>query len=373
MLKKLFQKSDKVFLGITLSLVIVGIVVFVSASLGILARNEQKFYGVVFNQILFGVIFGMSALIIMMNVNYLTLRKYAFHILIASLVLTALVFVPGLSYQHGGARRWISIGSIQFQPAEFLKIGFVIYFAAWLTWMKNKVHDFKKTLLPFGILILIIAGILLRQPDTKSLILIVGTGLAMCIVAGVPWKYIFGFSGIMVAAFLGFALIKGDYLKDRIMTFINPSSDTLGSSWQINQSLNAIGSGELFGRGLGQSIQKFGSLPEPQGDSIFAVIGEEFGFIGTTIVVILYLIFALRGLRIASHSPDQFGKLLATGLVILIIGQSFLNIASLLGLFPLTGVPLVFMSHGGTSMMIALAATGIVLNISKSQRAHTQK
>ena len=148
MLRKLFQKSDKVFLGITLSLVVIGVVVFVSASLGILARSEQKFYGVVFNQILFGVIFGMSALVIMMNFDYQNLRKYAFHILVGTLILTALVFVPGLSFEHGGARRWISIGSIQFQPAEFLKIGFVIYFAAWLTWMKNKVHDFKKTLLP---------------------------------------------------------------------------------------------------------------------------------------------------------------------------------------------------------------------------------
>ncbi|MBP6856544.1 MAG: cell division protein FtsW [Candidatus Pacebacteria bacterium] len=373
MLRKLFQKSDKVFLGITLSLVVIGVVVFVSASLGILARSEQKFYGVVFNQILFGVIFGMSALVIMMNFDYQNLRKYAFHILVGTLILTALVFVPGLSYEHGGARRWISIGSIQFQPAEFLKIGFVIYFAAWLTWMKNKVHDFKKTLLPFSILLLVIAGILLRQPDTKSLILIVVAGVAMCIVAGVPWKYVLGFTAVAAVAFVGFAFVKGDYLKDRISTFIRPSDDTLGKSWQITQSLNAIGSGEMFGRGLGQSVQKFGNLPEPQGDSIFAVLGEEFGFIGTTIVVILYLFFALRGLRIASHAPDQFGKLLATGLIVLILGQSYLNIASLVGLFPLTGVPLVFMSHGGTSMMIALAATGIVLNISKAKRAQSQK
>ncbi len=372
MLRKLFEKSDKVFLGITLSLVIVGIVIFISASLGILARSEQKFYGVVFNQILFGVVFGLIALTVMMNVNYLTLKKYAFHIMVSTLILTALVFVPGLSYEHGGARRWISIGSIQFQPAEFLKIGFVIYFAAWLSWMKNKVNDFKRTLLPFGILVLIIAGILLQQPDTKSLILIVATGIAMCIVSGVPWKYIGGFLGISIVAF-GILAWSVPYLHDRVETFINPAKDARGSGWQINQSLNAIGSGEIVGRGLGQSIQKFGSLPEPQGDSIFAVLGEEFGFIGSTIVVLLYLLYALRGLRIASHSQDQFGRLLVTGLVILIIGQSFLNIASLLGLFPLTGVPLVFMSHGGTSMMIALAATGIVLNVSKSQRVHNKK
>lgn len=372
MLKKLFEKSDKVFLGITLSLVIVGVIVFVSASLGILARSEQKFYGVIFNQILFGVVFGLSALIIMMNINYLTIKKYAFHIMVFTLLLTALVFVPGLSYEHGGARRWISIGSIQFQPAEFLKIGFVIYFAAWLAWMKNKVHDIKKTLLPFSLLVLIIAGILLRQPDTKSLILIVATGLAMCIVSGVPWKYIGGFLGISIIAF-GILAWSVPYLRDRVETFIHPDKDAQGSGWQINQSLNAIGSGEIVGRGLGQSIQKFGSLPEPQGDSIFAVLGEEFGFIGSTIVVILYLLFGLRGLRIASHSQDQFGRLLVTGLVILIIGQSFLNISSLVGLFPLTGVPLVFMSHGGTSMMIALASTGIILNVSKSQRAHIHK
>ena len=370
MFKKIFAKTDKVFLGITLSLVLIGVVIFISASLGILARNEQKFYGVVFNQILFGVVFGFSALIIMMNVNYMTFKKYAFHIMILALIMTSLVFIPGLSYEHGGARRWLSIGSIQFQPAEFLKIAFVIYFAAWLTWMKNKVHDFKKTLLPFAILVIIIAGILLRQPDTKSLILIVVTGIAMCIVSGIPWKYIGGFLGISLLAF-GILAWTVPYLNDRVQTFINPAKDSQGSGWQINQSLNAIGSGEIAGRGLGQSIQKFGSLPEPQGDSIFAVLGEEFGFIGSSLVVILYLLYGLRGLRIASLSQDQFGRLLATGLVILIVSQSFLNIASLLGLFPLTGVPLVFMSHGGTSMMIALAATGIILNISKAQKART--
>ena len=210
----------------------------------------------------------------------------------------------------------------------------------------------------------IIAGILLKQPDTKSLILIVVTGSSMLLMAGTPWKY-------LISSFVGIGILFGSlvfftpYLQDRVKTFINPSSDPRGSSYQIQQSLIAIGSGGILGRGLGQSIQKFSYLPEPQGDSIFAVIGEELGFVGGVSIIFLYIIFALRGLYIANRSPDQFSRLLVSGIVILITAQSFMNIASIVGVFPLTGVPLVFMSQGGTALMIYLASMGIVLQISK--------
>lgn len=155
------------------------------------------------------------------------------------------------------------------------------------------------------------------------------------------------------------------YVMERIKTFINPSSDPRGSSYQLQQSLIAIGSGGAFGRGLGQSVQKFNYLPEPQGDSIFAVIGEEFGFLGTTLLLTLYVFFAIRGFKIALRAPDTFSRYLVVGLVTLLTAQSFLNIASLVGLFPLTGVPLVFISHGGTALMVALGAVGIILNVSR--------
>jgi cell division protein FtsW len=188
----------------------------------------------------------------------------------------------------------------------------------------------------------------------------------MLFVSNVPMKYILG---IGVSVILGLAVLVTftPYLQERVQTFLDPSQDSQGSSWQIQQSLIAIGSGGTFGRGFGQSIQKFSYLPEPQGDSIFAVLGEELGFVGSIVVIILYGLFALRGLRVANNSPDLFSKLLVVGIVTMITAQSFMNIASITGVFPLTGVPLVFMSHGGTSLMIYLMAIGIVLQISKFQ------
>lgn len=366
-MKHFFEKIDKVFLGIVLALTIIGVVMFVSASLGILARSDQKFYGVLTNQLI-SVALGVGALFVTMSIPYKNWRKYSLFIFLGSLVLTALVFVPGISFAHGGARRWISLGSFQFQPAEFLKIGFIMYFATWLSWFKSNAQDVKKAIMPFVIMIGTMAAILLRQPDTKSIMLMVIAGAAMCVLSGIPWKYILGFLGTAIVLFLILATTV-PYLHDRIDTFIHPEKDAQGASWQITQSLNAIGSGQIAGRGLGQSIQKFGALPEPQGDSIFAVLGEEMGFIGTALVVLLYLAFALRGLRIASHAPDHFSKLLVTGLVILLVMQSYLNIAALIGIFPLTGVPLVFMSHGGTSLMTSLAIVGIILNVSKSRKS----
>ena len=205
---------------------------------------------------------------------------------------------------------------------------------------------------------------LLFQPDTKSLILMAATGIGMLFLSGTPIKHILGFGAIVVGVFLILAF-STPYLHKRIETFLNPSSDPTGSSYQLQQGLIAIGSGQVRGRGFGQSIQKFNYLPEPQGDSIFAVIGEEFGFIGCTIIVLLYMLFAMRGLWIARRSPDLFSGLLAAGLVILITLQVFMNIASITGLFPLTGVPLVFMSQGGTSLAISLGVIGIILGISK--------
>ncbi len=246
-------------------------------------------------------------------------------------------------------------------------LGFIIYFAAWLSWAKSRVKDFKFSILPLVVMLGIIAVILLKQPDTKSLILIIITALAMIFFANVPIKYLLGLILGSIIVF-GVLVFYTPYLQSRIKTFINPAGDPQGSSYQIQQSLIAIGSGGLLGRGLGQSIQKFNYLPEPQGDSIFAVLGEELGFVGTFFTILLYSFFALRGLRIANRSPDLFSRLLVCGIVILITAQSFMNIASITGVFPLTGVPLVFMSQGGTSLMIYLMALGVVLQISKYQK-----
>jgi cell division protein FtsW len=358
---------DRYLLGIVAVITIVGLFSFVSASLGILEKSESKFYNVLFNQLLLGFVGGALALWLTMNIPYLFWRKHAFYIFLATLVLTIFVFIPSLGFEHGGAKRWISLGPVSFQPAEFLKLGFVIYFATWLAWTQKQQQEMKFKIIPLLVLLGIVAVILLKQPDTKSLVLITTAACAMLFVSGVSWKKVGVIVGIGTIGIAALAFFR-PYVMDRIETFINPSSDPRGSSYQLQQSLIAVGSGGMFGRGLGQSVQKFGYLPEPQGDSVFAVIGEEWGFVGSGILVVLYVFLAVRGLKIALRAPDNFARYLVVGITALITAQSFLNIASLLGLFPLTGVPLVFISHGGTSLAIALAAVGIILNVSRYQK-----
>ncbi len=361
---------DRIFLGIVIALIIIGVVMFTSASLGILARNETKFYSVIFAQFVFGLVGGFVAMYICFKIPYKFWRNYSLPLFIISIGLTLLVFIPKLGTYHGGARRWVDILGFSFQPVEFLKIGFILYFAAWLSWAKNKINDLRFSLLPLIVMLGVIAVILLKQPDTKSIILITVTGIAMLFVSGVSWKYILGLLGISIIGFVILVSFK-PYLKERIETFINPSQNGSSSSYQLQQSLIAVGSGGTFGRGLGQSIQKFNYLPEPQGDSIFAVVGEELGFIGSTLLILLYVAFALRGYRIAYQSPDSFSKLLVIGIITIITAQSFMNIASIIGVFPLTGVPLVFISHGGTALLLSIAMMGIILNISKhSKKQH---
>lgn len=357
-------KVDRFFLTLTLILVFFGAAMFTSASLGVLAKNAKLFYSVLTTQLVLGLGLGFLGMYISSKIDYKIWKKYAFYIFLLTILLTAGVYVPGLGFSHGGALRWIELGPISFQPAEILKFGFIIYFAAWLSHVKTKVEDFRYGLLPLGIMLFIIAFILLNQPDTKSFILISITGIAMLFVGGVPLRYLFGALGIIVVSLAVLVYFK-PYLQERVKTFIDPSHDAKGSSYQLQQSLIAIGSGGVLGRGYGQSIQKFTYLPEPQGDSIFAVLGEEFGFVGGVIILFIYLIWALRGFHIANNSKDNFGRLLVFGIVILMVAQSFLHIASVIGVFPLTGVPLVFMSHGGTSLMIYLIAVGLILQVSR--------
>lgn len=356
---------DKIFLGIVIALVVIGLIAFTSASLGIYAKNETKFYGVIFSQYIFGFLGGLVALFIGLKIPYKLFKKYSLVLFIFSIILTALVLVPGIGQAHGGARRWIDIMGYSFQPVEFLKIGFIIYFAAWLSWVKEKVREPLFSIVPLVVMLGIIAAVLLKQPDTKSIILIVITAVVMLFVSGAPVKYLFGILGLAIVAFMTLVYFQ-PYLRERVNTFMNPSENSQSSSYQLQQSLIAVGSGGVFGRGLGQSIQKFNYLPEPQGDSIFAVMGEELGFLGTSILICLYLAFALRGYRIAlRNAPDSFSKLLVIGLITIITAQSFMNIASIIGVFPLTGVPLVFISQGGTALLLSLGMIGIILNISK--------
>jgi len=362
------RKIDKTFLWIVILLIVFGIIIFTSASMGILARNESKFYAVIFNQFVFGLIGGSIALYVTSKINYKFWRTYSLIFFIIAIILTLLVFVPGLGMAHGGANRWIRLFGISLQPVEFLKIAFLVYFAALLSTAKNKIKQFKYSFLPFIILLGLISVILLKQPDTKSILLMILASFAMLFVSGVSIKKIVGIGLILLLGF-GVLISFKPYLMNRIKSFINPSQNGSSSSYQIQQSLIAVGSGGFFGRGLGQSIQKFNYLPEPQGDSIFAVLGEELGFIGSVVLIILYLLFIFRAYKIALYAPDAFSKLVVIGFSTIITAQSFMNMASSIGIFPLTGVPLVFISHGGTSLFLSLGMIGIILNISKYSKS----
>lgn len=361
---------DKPLLISIVILSLSGFFIFTSASLGLLAReNGAQFGSIAFSQFVGLCLgFGLLFFIAKTKVHYKILRKYAFYILVAALVINCLLFVPGLGFEHGGAKRWINLGFTTFQPSEILKIGFIIYFAAWLSGVKDKVRTLKFGIMPFMVIIGILGILLLTQSDTDTLAVIFLTGLAMLIAAGARFRHVLLM--LLVAGIcLGGIIFARPYAMQRITTFINPEADPYGAGYQIQQSLIAIGSGQFFGRGFGQSIQKFNYLPEPIGDSIFAVAAEEFGFFGSVVLITLFLFFGFRAFKIASKVEDQFGGLLIIGIVILILIESFMNIGSMLGVIPLSGQPLLFVSHGGTALVIALMEAGIILNISKHARA----
>lgn len=365
-------KINRTFLIWTIVLAISGFIIFCSASLGILAKNEQKFSNIAFNQLVFGLFLGSLGCLIASKIDYKHLKKYALIIFIFSIFITILVFFPKIGMSHGGASRWINLKFITFQPAEILKIGFIIYLSAWLSTFKNKISTLRWGLLPFVIFSSIIGVILLLQPDTDTFAVAMFAGLAMYIVAGAKWRHILT---IFLVGLLAFSMlvIMRPYIRERIKSMWSPSSNTKTTSYQLNQSLIAVGSGKIWGKGFGQSAQKFNYLPEPVGDSVFAVAAEEFGFLGATIIVGIFTAFCLSGLKIASATQDDFGRLLIVGIVILIVSQAFINICGMLGLLPLMGIPLPFISHGGTSLFITLVEAGIIMNISKNTRLNTKK
>jgi cell division protein FtsW len=361
---------DTLLLGLTLLLVGGGFLVFVSASLGLLARDGASFSSVAFSQILFGIIGGGIAMFIMSNIHYKHLRKYAFYIFITGILATLAVFIPGIGSSHGGATRWIEIGGFSLQPAELLKISFIIFTATWLSATREHVTSFWQGTVPFAVIVGIVGIVLLLQPDTDTFLIMASAGTAMFLVAGGRWRDIIGMFllGVLLIAIVA---TMRPYIKERLTTFLNPEADPLGSGYQIQQSLIAVGSGGVSGRGFGQSIQKFEYLPEPIGDSIFAVYAEEFGFIGGVLLILLFLSFTFRGYKIATQASDLFGTLLVVGTMTLLICQAFLNIAAMLGVAPLSGLPLPFISHGGTALLAALTMVGIVLNVSRYR--HTRK
>lgn len=277
------------------------------------------------------------------------------------------MFVPQLGLEHGGAKRWLILGFLSFQPSELLKFSFVVYLSSWLSKKQKEVSSFKTGFFPFLVIVSFVALTLVLQPDIGTLGVISITAAIMFFLAGGRYTQV-GLLLIIGLIALSSLVILKPYAMDRINVFLDNSQDIQGVGYQLNQSKIAIGSGGLWGKGFGEGLSKFNYLPEPVGDSIFAVAAEEFGFVGTTFLILLFLIFFFKALQIASGAPDRFGRLLASGIAILIIVQSFINMYATVGLMPLTGLPLIFISQGGSSLALTLAEVGILLNISKHSK-----
>ena len=284
--------------------------------------------------------------------------------LLASILLLIAVIIPGIGVYLNGSRRWLNLGGISFQPSELAKVTSVIYLAATLSYRLPRIKQFWTGIVPLLIIPGIMFLLILEQPNLSTAGSIMIVAVLMMLIAGAKWSHlsVMGVAGLGV----GFAYAWSEpYRRDRLLSFRDPFAKMSDEGYQLAQSLIAIGSGGLFGRGLGQGRQKFSYLPYPESDFIFAIVGEDFGLLGCVVVVALFVAFTFAGLRIAVNCPDRFGSLLAAGITVMISVQAFINIGVVIGILPTTGLPLPFFSAGGTSISILLASVGILLNISK--------
>jgi cell division protein FtsW len=363
-MKKQNLKIDRTFLFITLALLLYGLTVLYSAS-SVQSFNDfgnTSYY--IVHQVLYGALIGLIAMYICAKMDYHIWQKYLPFLIFLSLFLLILVKIPGLGFASGGAARWVRLGPITFQPAELAKLVIILYLASWVGKKRGVLNDFYYGILPLLFIIILFGGLILWQPDFGTMLVLVLVSFFMLFAAGINWKYFFYSFIAGVLALYAFIKIE-PYRVKRLATFLNPALDPKGISYQINQALLAIGSGGLWGFGYGLSRQKHNYLPAVLNDSIFAVFAEELGFFRVLIALALFVFFALKGFKIAKNAPDTFGKMVALGITSWITLQALINIAAILNLLPLTGIPLPFFSYGSTALIANLAAVGIVLNISK--------
>lgn len=355
--------SDKLLFGIVGILTLVGVLMISSAGIVYAdVRFDDPYF--FFKRQLIGVVLGFIAMFILSQVDYHLYRKWSFAIFSVAAFLLILVLIPGVGSEAYGANRWLGIGPISFQPSEVMKIALILYVAAWCAGKGEEIiTNAKDGLFSFVSIVGFACILVLFQPDVGTTAMLVFISVGIYFLAGGRLIHIFAIVGAGFVALIAL-IATAPYRMARFTAFINPESDLQGSGYQVQQALIAIGSGGLLGLGLGHSKQKGLYLPEPVGDSIFAIIAEELGMIGTISIVILFILFAWRGMRIAKTAPDVFGSLVAGGITIWIVGQAIMNIAAITALMPLTGIPLPFISYGGTSVMFTLASVGILLNIS---------
>lgn len=304
--------------------------------------------------------FGFMLLLIAYRLDYHVWYKMALPLLILSILLLLVLFIPGRGIVLLGARRWLDLGFITLQPSELTKLSLIIYLSAWFC------RQEKGRLWAFLLLFVLIIGLIILQPDMGTAIVLASSSLVLYFLSGAPIvQFLLLFPVIGILGIL--LVVKEPYRLSRLLTFLNVDRDPLGASYHIRQALIALGSGGLTGVGLGQSLQKYSYLPESTTDSIFAIIAEELGLVGALVVILVFIFIILRGIRIASMAPDRFGKLLALGITSFLAIQIIINLSALVALIPLTGVPLPFISYGGSSLVISLVSIGILLNIAKRE------
>lgn len=367
-LKDTIKSVDTQFLAAIYILLTFGLLMVLSASSPIAyassATNNDSFY--YFKKQLMWAILGSVAMFITANYNYKKLKHWAFPALAFSVLLLLLVLVPGIGRKINDARRWIYIGPINFQPSEVAKITTIIFFSYSLSKNYKELSNFGVFLMYIGI-IGVIALVIMMEPHFSCTMLIAATACVLLLVAGAKISH-FLILGCCALPAIVLMIVKAPYRLARVVTFLDPFEDIQGSGWQIVQSLYAIGSGGIFGAGLGQSRQKYMNIPEPQNDFIFSILAEEFGLVGAILVSLMFIFLIARGIKIALNAPDMFGTLLATGIVAMIAIQAIVNIAVVTSSMPVTGMPLPFFSYGGTALAITMAEMGIVLNISRHKK-----
>ena len=355
-------KSDKLLFTATLLLVCTGIVMVYSASAVMAMDKFQNPYLFLVKQLAWALI-GLAALPIVMRIDYRTYRQPAViwtALGVVGVALVVVLFMPRVN----GATRWILLGPLGIQPSELAKVAVILFMAALLERRMERIDDVGYSLVPIGVVLGAVVGLVLLEPDLGTAVCIVTIAAMMIFAAGIGYRYVIGL--VLASLPIGYLLVaSSEYRWRRVTAFLDPWADPLGDGWQIIQSMIAVGTGGVFGRGLMGGVQKLFYVPEPHNDFIYSVIGEELGLIGTTLVLACFCVIAWRGLRAAVRAPDRFGAFLAIGLTTMVVFQAFFNISVVLGLLPPKGIPLPFVSAGGSSLLINLIGMGILLNVSQ--------
>ena len=348
---------------ITFLLSVIGIIMISSASIAVGERYFSDPYWFVRRQIIWWVI-SLILFIIISKINYHFYSKISIFFVLIAIGLLAIVLIPSFSIEIGGSRRWLNLLFFNIQPSEVAKLAVIIFLCDTLNKKYRNRSSIKNLLFPAFVVLVIVTVLIFLEPDLSTVIIIWAVAFAVLFIGNVKFQHIFSLGIIGITVMIGYMMME-EYRRERIFAFIDKTTGSSGVNFQVNQSLIALGSGSITGVGLGNSVQKYSYLPEAHTDFIFAILGEEFGLVGTTIVLLLFFLFTLFGIRVCLKTEEFFGRVLAAGMTALIAIQVIINVAVVIGLLPVTGLTLPFISNGGSSLLICMVSVGILLNISR--------